>query len=205
MTDAEVGELLERLGVLRRGHFRLSSGMHSDTYLQCALALQHPRVALELGQALADRLPAEHIDVVVSPALGGVLAGFVVAAALDARFVFTERTADRSMVLRRGQHITAGERVLVVEDVVTTGGSAREAARVAEAAGATVVGLAALVDRSVALPPEQRPTSSPTSLLQVTARAWQPSDCPACARGAALDSPGSRHVVAADVPISRHE
>src|SRR5688500_9418079 len=105
MTEDEVTELFAELDVLRRGHFRLSSGKHSDTYLQCALALQDPSVALRLGRALAATVAADDIDIVVSPALGGVLAGFVVAAALDRRFEFTERGADRQMVLRRGQHI----------------------------------------------------------------------------------------------------
>ena len=193
MTEDQITDLFEDLEVLRRGHFRLSSGKHSDTYLQCALALRDPSVALRLGDALAQRLTATDVDVVVSPALGGVLAGFVAAAALDRPFVFTERAADRAMTLRRGQVIEPGQRVLVVEDVVTTGGSAMEVVALCEAAGATVVGIAALVDRSAGLPPHERPRIAPTALLTVQAQAWEPADCPACGAGTPIDSPGSRH------------
>ena len=193
LTDDDVVALFEKLDVLRTGHFRLSSGKHSDTYLQCALALQDPATALRLGRALAARLGDVRVDAVVSPALGGVLAGFTVAAAIDTRFVFTERTADRTMTLRRGQHIATDERVLVVEDVVTTGGSAMEAVAVCEAAGAHVVGLASLVDRSGGLEESQRPRITPTALLRVTPQAWDESECPLCRDGVPLDSPGSRH------------
>lgn len=198
MTDAEITTLFEELDVLRSGHFQLSSGNHSDTYLQCALALREPATALRLGAALAQRLDSNDIhsndiDVIVSPALGGVIAGFVVAAALDRPFLFTERTADRIMTMRRGQAVEPGQRVLVVEDVITTGGSAMEVVELCEAAGATVVGIASLVDRSAGLPPEQRPRITPTALLTVQAQAWGPDQCPACAQGTPLDTPGSRH------------
>lgn len=189
----DVAALFTELDVLRRGHFRLSSGKHSDTYLQCALALQQPDTALRLGAALASHYGAGDIDVVVSPALGGVLAGFAVAAALRKPFVFTERAPDRTMTLRRGQTIRAGQRVLVVEDVVTTGGSAMEVVALCERAGATVAGLASLVDRSAGLNAAERPRLTPTALLTVKAQAWDPSDCPACAAGDELDTPGSRH------------
>ena len=193
MTEDEIATLFTDLDVLRSGHFRLSSGKHSDTYLQCALALRDPATALRLGAALAERLDGDTIDVVVSPALGGVLAGFVVAAALDRPFLFTERTADRTMTMRRGQAVEPGQRVLVVEDVVTTGGSAMEVVALCEAAGATVVGIASLVDRSAGLPAEQRPPITPTALLTVQAQAWAAEQCPACAQGRPLDTPGSRH------------
>jgi orotate phosphoribosyltransferase len=192
MTD-DITTLFEQLDVLRRGHFRLSSGKHSDTYLQCALALQDPTIALQLGQQLAAQVDGDTIDVVVSPALGGVLAGFVVAAALQRPFLFTERAADRSMVLRRGQTIPAGARVLVVEDVVTTGGSAMEVVALCRAAGADVVGIASLVDRSAGLPADEQPEIQPTALLTVAAQAWDPASCPSCAAGDELDTPGSRH------------
>ena len=180
------------LGVLRHGHYQLSSGKHSDTYLQCAQALQQPAVALDLGRRLADATRELRPDVVVSPALGGILAGFAVAAALDVRFAFTERDATRRMVLRRGQLIAPGERVLVVEDVVTTGGSAQEVADLVEAAGAQVVATAAIVDRSGGLPPDERPARTPVALLAVAPQAWDPSDCPQCAQGTPMDAPGSR-------------
>ena len=193
LTPAEIAPLFEKLDVLRRGHFKLSSGKHSDTYLQCALALQSPAVALQLGASLADRLDVGDIDLVVSPALGGVLAGFAVAAALDVPFLFTERGADRVMTMRRGQQLEPGQRVLVVEDVVTTGGSAMEVVHLVEDAGATVVGLAALVDRSVGLPVDERPAMTPTALLTVDAQTWEQASCPACTDGVPLDAPGSRH------------
>lgn len=192
MSD-DITAQFEQLDVLRRGHFRLSSGKHSDTYLQCALALQDPTTALQLGGQLAKRFDAASIDVVVSPALGGVLAGFVVAAALERPFLFTERAADRGMVLRRGQVITPGSRVLVVEDVVTTGGSAMEVVALCREAGAEIVGIASLVDRSAGLPADEQPEIRPTALLTVAAQAWDPDSCPACAAGDDLDTPGSRH------------
>lgn len=175
--------------VHRTGHFQLSSGRHSDTYLQCALALQDPPFAVRLGHELADRLPSGlAIDVVASPALGGILAGFVVAQALGRRFVFTERK-DGAMELRRGQVVAGGDRVLVVEDVLTTGGSAREAAAVIEAAGGTVAGYAAIVDRSTADHP--LPFDA-TALLRIDARTWDADVCPLCADGVPIDRPGSR-------------
>lgn len=189
---------LADLGVLRTGHFRLSSGKHTDTYLQWALALQKPAVALSLGRALGakaveHRAGAAPIDVVASPALGGVLAGFAVAVALDRRFVFAERGADRSFALRRGQAVGPGERVLVVEDAVTTGGSALEVARLLEASGAELAGIACLVDRSGGLPADERPDPRPISLYAIAPKAWEPEQCPLCAAGASLESPGSRH------------
>ena len=197
MQTADAETLLTEAQVLRTGHFRLSSGAHSDTYLQCALALQDPSVALRLGRALAERVVAAFgpgaVEVVASPALGGILAGFAVAAALDARFVFAERGADRAFAFRRGQEVAPGERVLVVEDVVTTGGSAREAAAVVRAAGGHVLGVAALVDRSVGIGSSARPDGPPVSLLKVRASAWDPGTCPLCAAGRPLDTPGSRH------------
>ena len=193
LNETDVTQLFEELDVLRRGHFKLSSGKHSDTYLQCALALQQPRIALQLGAALAARLDDVAADLVVSPALGGVLAGFCVAAALDVPFLFTERTADRTMTLRRGQSLTPDRRVIVVEDVITTGGSAMEVVALCEEAGAKVVALASLVDRSAGLAEAANLPLDPVALLRVTAQTWEPADCPPCAAGTALDAPGSRH------------
>lgn len=182
----DVAALLDELGVRRTGHFALSSGRHSDTYLQCALALSQPRTALALGAALAEKAQAE-VDVVVSPALGGILAGFAVAAALDRRFVFAERPPGGAFTLRRGQSVAPGERVLVVEDVITTGGSAREVADLLRGAGAKVAGVACLVDRS-----GQRLDPAPSSLLTVDAQSWDEAGCPLCKAGRPLDRPGSR-------------
>lgn len=173
--------------VYRQGHFRLSSGLHSDTYLQCALALADPVFAKRLGHELADQVEAE-VDLVASPAIGGLLAGFVVAQALGRPFVFTERK-DGAMTLRRGQQVPDGARILVVEDVLTTGGSAREAADVLEAHGGQVVAWAALVDRSTS---EHPLPYEATSLVRVEPRTWKPEDCPLCEAGDELDAPGSR-------------
>jgi orotate phosphoribosyltransferase len=185
MNPNEVKELFDRYGVLHHGHFKLSSGKHSDTYLQCARILEHPRVAASLGEALAKCYP-EGADVVASPALGGILIGNAVAYAIGCRFLFTERV-DGTMALRRGQAIAAGERVLVVEDVITTGGSAAEVVKLCEAAGAKVLGVGALVDRSQGQAPFHL-----ESLLRVDARTWNPDECPLCARGEPLTTPGSR-------------
>ncbi len=185
MNPAEVTELFERYGVLHTGHFRLSSGRHSDTYLQCARILEHPRITVSLGDALANRYP-DGADVVASPALGGILIGNAVAYALGCRFVFTERV-EGAMALRRGQTIAPGERVVVVEDVITTGGSAVEVIALAEAVGGSVLGVASLVDRTEGPPPFHL-----EALLRVRATSWDPADCPLCARGEALHTPGSR-------------
>jgi len=185
LNPNEVSELFERYGVLHKGHFKLSSGRHSDTYLQCARILEHPRVAAALGEAIAKRFP-DGADVVVSPALGGILIGYAVAYAIGSRFLFAERV-DGSMTLRRGQAVRAGERVLVVEDVITTGGSAAEVIALCERDGATVIGVGALVDRSEGSPPFHL-----EAMLRVTAKSWDPADCPLCARGEALHTPGSR-------------
>lgn len=177
--------------VTTRGHFRLSSGRHADTYLQCARALGDPAFALRLGDALAGQVRERvggRIDAVASPAIGGVLAGFVVAAAVERRFLFTERR-DGRMALRRGQAVTPGERVVMVEDVLTTGGSAREAADVLTFRGAEIVAYAALVDRSTAAHP--LPFDA-VALLRVQPATWDAAACPLCAAGQPVDRPGSR-------------
>ncbi|MDP8961029.1 MAG: orotate phosphoribosyltransferase [Actinomycetota bacterium] len=188
MSDL-IAELRSR-GVYRTGHFRLSSGRHSDTYLQCALALQDPVFAAELGRSLAARLSAAGIgaETVASPAIGGLLAGFVVASAFGARFVFTERV-DGVMALRRGQSVASGERVVVIEDVLTTGRSAQEAAAVLETRGAVVVGYGAIVDRSSR---EQQLPFAAHSLVRVEILTWEGSDCLLCSAGEPLQVPGSR-------------
>jgi orotate phosphoribosyltransferase len=185
MNPNEVTELFDRYGVLHKGHFKLSSGKHSDTYLQCARILEHPRVAASLGEAIAKRYP-EGADVVVSPALGGILIGNAVAYAIGCRFLFAERV-DGEMTLRRGQVVSPGERVVVVEDVITTGGSAAEVIKLCETAGATVAGVGALVDRS-----QGQASFHLEALLRVDAQTWEPDACPLCARGEPLTTPGSR-------------
>jgi orotate phosphoribosyltransferase len=186
LDAAAVLELYRRAGGLRRGHFVLSSGRHSDTYLQSAVVLQWPAAAEALGRALAEPYHGR-VDVAVGPAMGGVVIGHEVARALATRMVFTER-AGGAMALRRSLAVAPGERALVVENVVTTGGSAVEVARLLEAAGATVVGLATIVDRT----PDPAALPLPlTALARVVAAVWDPSACPSCQAGVERESPGS--------------
>jgi orotate phosphoribosyltransferase len=187
LDAAAVLELYRRAGGLRHGHFVLSSGRHSDTYLQSAVVLQWPALAAALGRALAAPWGGR-VDVVVGPAMGGVVIGHETASALGVRMVFTERV-DGAMVLRRSFAVAAGERALVVENVVTTGGSALEVADLLRGAGAEVAGLATIVDRlpdGAALPLELH------ALARVAAASWAPANCPACRSGAGPESPGSR-------------
>src|ERR687896_2586744 len=144
--EDDVLDLFRKSGALLEGHFRLTSGLHSDRYLQSALVLQYPEFATALGHALGER--TRHLDatVVLSPALGGIVIGQEVGRALGVRAIFAERQ-DGALTLRRGFTLSSSDRVLVVEDVITTGGSTRETAAVAEAIGAQVIGAAAIVDR----------------------------------------------------------
>jgi len=188
MTENEVLDLMTELGALHRGHFLLSSGLHSDTYFQCALVLQFPELARELGRLLAERYDPLAVDIVVSPALGGILIGHEVARAVGRRFVFTERQGGE-MTLRRGFRIEKGEKALIVEDVVTRGTSSLEVARVVEAAGGVVSGVAALVDRTNGTAGLPVPLEA---LARVAVAAWAPDACPLCAAGSAPVKPGSR-------------
>jgi orotate phosphoribosyltransferase len=191
MSDAVRDALLDTFrqsGALLEGHFRLSSGLHSNGYLQCALVLQYPERAGALGTALADLVRELASDVVLSPALGGVVIGHEVARALGVRALFAERQ-DGRLQLRRGFHLDPGSRVLVVEDVVTTGLSTRETIEVARAAGAIVVGAASLVDRSGGTAGLDVPF---VSLVAADLPTWDPSACPLCARGIPVVKPGSR-------------
>lgn len=185
MNPAEVHELFERHGAISSGHFKLSSGRHSDAYVQCARVLEHPRVATSLAHALSSRFSVP-VDVVVSPAMGGILIGYLVAHELGCRFLFTERV-DGAMALRRGQALSPGERAVVVEDVITTGGSAAEVVELVAAAGAVLAGVGSLIDRS-----QGDLSFHLEALLKVAATSWEASDCPLCARGEPLTTPGSR-------------
>lgn len=183
--------LFRRAGALLEGHFRLSSGLHSNGYLQSALVLQRPDDAANLGAALAGRVTSWRPDVVLSPALGGVIIGHEVARALVVRALFAER-ADGNLTLRRGFSLSRGERVLVVEDVVTTGGSTRETIDVATSAGAQVVGAAALIDRSGGTAQLGVPFEA---LARLSLPTYEPSTCPLCAKGLPVTKPGSRPTV----------
>jgi orotate phosphoribosyltransferase len=192
MTRDELLTLFRRSGALLDGHFRLSSGLHSTGYLQCALVLQHPHDAEALGSAIADRARDLKATVVLSPALGGVVIGQEVGRALGVRAIFAERQ-DGALMLRRGFTLSNDDRVLVVEDVLTTGGSTRETMKVAAEAGGRVVGAASIVDRSGGAVRFDVPFAA---LLDVSLPTYQPDECPLCAQGLPVVKPGSRPVVA---------
>jgi len=191
MTRDDLLGLFRRSGALLEGHFHLSSGLHSSGYLQCALVLQHPADAEALGRAVAERTRDLGATVVLSPALGGIVIGQEVGRGLGIRAIFAERQ-DGTLMLRRGFALADTDRVLVVEDVVTTGGSTRETMQVARAAGAQVVGAAAMVNRSSG---PGRDLGVPfTALLDVELPTYGPDACPLCAQGVAVVKPGSRPV-----------
>ena len=183
----DIRALLEETGALLTGHFRLSSGLHSPNYVQCARLLEHPRNAQAIGDALGARISGA--DKIVAPALGGVIIGYTIAAALDLPFVFTERK-DGAMTLRRGFRIHEGEKVVIVEDVVTTGKSTRETADVVAQHGGGVTGFASILNRSGKANPFDAPYES---LLALDLDTYEQSACPLCAKGIAIDAPGSRY------------
>lgn len=188
MQAEEVIERFRRTGALLDGHFVLSSGLHSSVYLQCALVLQHPAEAESFGRALAERYNRSGVETVAAPAIGGLIIGYEVARALGARFIWTEREAGR-MMLRRGFTVRHGESVLVVEDVITTGGSTRETISALTEAGARVCGAASIIDRSSGRADVgvQR-----VALATLDVPALAPTACPACARNEPAVKPGSR-------------
>jgi orotate phosphoribosyltransferase len=190
MTRDELMNLFRRSGALLEGHFRLSSGLHSSGYLQCALVLQHPGDAEALGRAIGTLVAQLRPTVVLSPALGGIVIGQEVARALGVRAMFAERQ-DGVLTLRRGFVLAESDRVLVVEDVLTTGGSTRETMQVATATGAQIVGVASIVDRSGGAAQFEVPYHA---LLPIELPTYAPESCPLCARGLAVIKPGSRPV-----------
>ena len=190
MQPEQVMKRLRATGAVLEGHFALSSGRHSDRYVQCARLLAVTPVAAEVGAALAAGLPAD-LDLIVSPALGGLIIGHEVARARQLPFYFTEREAG-AMVFRRGFAVPPLARSAVVEDVVTSGGSLLEAAAALRAAGGVLVAAAAIVDRSGAAPPDFGVPFF--SLLKLEVQNWEPADCPLCAAGSTAVKPGSRHL-----------
>ncbi len=190
MTRDEVLDLFRRSGALLEGHFRLTSGLHSPGYLQCALVLAQPESAERLGRAIAARVSAVRATVVLSPAIGGIVIGHEVGRALGVRALFAERQ-DGQLTLRRGFMLSERDRVLVVEDVLTTGGSTRETMDVAKAAGAQVVGAASIVNRSGGAVKFDVPLES---LLDYSLPTYEPEKCPLCAQGLPVVKPGSRQV-----------
>ena len=198
VTREELLKMFEVAGAIRHGHFELSSGLHTATYVQCALALRYPRFAEKLGQALAALFSDARIDAVVSPALGGLIIGHEVARALPSPkdtvgggvpALFVERDASGTMTLRRGFTLHPDQHVLVVEDVWTTGGSTQETIHVVEEAGGRVVAAGALIDRSggkIEFPVESN------ALVELLIASYEPEDCPLCRQGSVAVKPGSR-------------
>src|SRR6202163_4498686 len=194
--DAVTG-ILEKVGAIRQGHFELTSGLHSGTYVQCALVLQYPKYAEQLGRALAAEFMDLRVDCVASPALGGVILGHEVARAIPpradgapVRAIFVERDATGTLTMRRGFRVEPDEHVLVVEDVWTTGGSTCETIRVLEEVGARVVAAGALIDRSggkIELPVRTE------ALVYVKIETYDASECPLCRSGGVAVKPGSRY------------
>ena len=184
----DILEKFKETNALLEGHFVLSSGLHSPKYLQCALALQHPADAIRFGQAIAGQYAGSDIATVASPAVGGLVIGFAVAQALGVRFIWTERQ-NGEMTVRRGFSVTEGERILVVEDVITTGGSTRECIAALQANGAKVVAAASIIDRSNGAADVGVPR---ISLVALDVPSYSPDDCPMCGDGIEAIKPGSR-------------
>jgi orotate phosphoribosyltransferase len=191
MNDAEVVQRFKATGALLEGHFLLSSGLHSPVYLQCAIALQETRDAMAFGEAIATHFQNDRIDTVASPAIGGIVIGYEVARQLGVRFIWTERESGQ-MTLRRGFSVRASERVLVVEDVITTGGSTRDTIATLRSSGANVIAAASIIDRSGGKADVGVPRFS---LATLNVPAVTPNECEACKRGETATKPGSRGTV----------
>lgn len=189
MDGARVLDLFRTSGALLQGHFRLSSGLHSDLYLQSALVLQFPEHASAFGRAIAERTAHLQPTVVLSPALGGIVIGQEAAAALGVRAIFAERQ-DGALMLRRGFSLSSSDRVLIVEDVITTGGSTRETIAVARAEDARVLGAACIIDRGSDPARLSLPLSA---LVQLVVPTYPPESCPLCATDVPVMKPGSRN------------
>jgi len=188
MNANEVIETFKTSGALLEGHFILSSGLHSPVYLQCALALQSTAVAEEFGAAIAEQFRSQKIETVASPAIGGIVIGYEVARQLGVRFIWTEREQGR-MTLRRGFSVGKGERVLVVEDVITTGGSTRETIEALGDAGAEIIAAATIIDRSGGKADVGVPR---VSLATLEVAAVDSSICELCKQGEPATKPGSK-------------
>ncbi|QYO65980.1 orotate phosphoribosyltransferase [Leptolyngbya sp. 7M] len=188
MTHDQILEHFRSAGALLEGHFLLSSGLHSRSYLQCALALQFPADAMRFGRMIAAKYLDDNIETVASPAIGGLIIGYSVAAALNIRFLWTERQ-EGEMTLRRGFTLKPGERILVVEDVITTGGSTRECIAALKGGGGNVVAAASIIDRSNGVADVGVPR---TALVELDVPTYTEEQCPMCYAGDSPYKPGSR-------------
>jgi len=189
MTEPEVLQALKDADAVLSGHFQLTSGRHSDTYVQCARILEDPALTTRLAVAMVERLGERQFDLVAAPAVGGIIIGFAVAQALGVKFIFTERQGG-AMVLRRGFEVPAGARVLIVEDVVTTGGSVAEVIDLVRTAGGEPAVVTSIIDRGgpKAFDLELVP------LLRLEVESWEPETCGLCASEVPMYSPGSRRL-----------
>ncbi|MDR2136704.1 MAG: orotate phosphoribosyltransferase [Synergistaceae bacterium] len=181
-------EIFRRTGVMQEGHFKLTSGLHSDRYMQCARLFQYPEDSIRVCAEIAEAFRDKGLDLVAGPALGGIIIAYEVARILGVRNVFAERE-DGTMTLRRGFQVSAGERVLVVEDVVTTGGSVKELMALLRSQGAEVVGVGSVVDRSNGIVDFGVPFYP---LAAMNVKIWEPDACPLCRQGVPIVKPGSR-------------
>ena len=188
MAEKQILDIFEKTGAILKGHFRLSSGLHSAGYLQCARVLQYPQYAEKLCITLAERFKSEKPDCVVAPALGGVVVSYAVARALGVKSIFTERV-DGKMTLRRGFELASDEKVLVVEDVVTTGLSTKEVVEVVKSFGAKVIGVGSLVNRAKDAPGFGARFES---LVKLDIPTFKPESCPLCKSNTPITKPGSR-------------
>ena len=188
MTKTEILSLFKQAHALLEGHFQLSSGLHSPHYFQCAKVLQYPQHAEQLCGEIAVHFRGQAIDAVVAPALGGIVVGQEVGRQLGVRTMFTERK-DRTMQLRRGFEMKIGEKILVCEDVITTGGSVNEVIDIVKGAGSTVVGVGAIVDRSGGKAKLEKLFST----ITMDVVTYNPNDCPLCKQGIPVEKPGSRN------------
>ncbi len=191
-TQKRTAKVLEKLGALQSGHFRLTSGRHSDRYMQCAKLFEQPKESAELCSLLAGKFKGDGTELVVGPAIGGIIMAYEVARALGVRNIFAERE-NGVMTLRRGFKVDPGTRVLVVEDVVTTGGSVKEVVALLQSRGAEVIAVGSVVDRSGGNADFGVPFHS---LMTLNARSWDADECPLCKEGLAIAKPGSRVIFA---------
>ena len=191
LTDPEILSALQDAAAIRLGHFVLTSGRHSGQYVQCARILEDPALTTKLAQTAVQRLPEGlGIDLVAAPAVGGLIIGFAVAQALGVKFIFSEREHG-AMVLRRSFEVPSGARVLVVEDVVTTGGSVGEVVDLVSSSGGTVVGVVSLIDRGG----DKKFDVPYWPLLKLEVESWEPDSCGLCAASVPVYSPGSRRLI----------
>jgi len=190
MTAEKILAHFRQTNALLEGHFILSSGLHSPNYLQCALALQYPFDAAKFGRAIAEHYKNELVETVASPAIGGLVIGYEVAKALNVRFIWTERE-NGAMTVRRGFSIKENEKILVVEDVITTGGSTRECIAALEKRGGKIVGAASIIDRSGGAADVGVPR---IALVSLEVPSYEKKDCPLCERGDEAVKPGSRKI-----------